>query len=574
MKTTKEQEEEKRQKRAQKVQQYRAAYGRIAEKRQAGEKDEEALQISQQILEMIPDIHSLWNYRREILEHLKETVSEDELQRRLELERSLTETCLRANPKSYGAWHHRTWSIDAMPRPDWQRELALCTKFLSMDERNFHCWDYRRFVVGRAAVPPEHELAFTDEKIAVNFSNYSCWHYRTKLLPLVHPDPLRVRPVNEDQHKHELELVQNAAFTDPTDQSAWFYQRWLLGRSRLPQSVTRALVSPGLCLVALVHPVRVRGHQGSPQGPAGLQFLIGSEPLRGTWRAADGQSSSSVWVLTPAAPLPLPLRADVPVQVCWTLTADDGEVTTASRNLDVAADGVSARHVAPPEFGAMLSPALASVMTEELDACRQLLEFEPDSKWTLLTSALLMQTIDRHAYEAETLHTLDELVELDYQRASYYRDLRSRLVVEYALERQRGDAVDLTGLQLTALYHAPLLALVKTLVLDDNRLRRPLPQLAALQCCETLSLDRNDLSSLSGWGAMPALTSLSVRDNALDSVAALADLAGCPGLRSLDLRGNPVADGSVLDPVTLRKTVLELLPGLTTLNGEPIPVDQ
>lgn len=54
----------------------------------------------------------------------------------LEKEIGLTEDCLRANPKSYSAWYHRYWVLMLHSQPNWQQEFALCTKYLSVDDRN------------------------------------------------------------------------------------------------------------------------------------------------------------------------------------------------------------------------------------------------------------------------------------------------------------------------------------------------------------------------------------------------------------------------------------------------------
>lgn len=54
-----------------------------------------------------------------------------------------------------------------------------------------------------------------------NFSNYSAWHRRSTLLPLLphHEIILQVRD--------DLDLIKSAYFTEPQDQSCWFYLRWL-----------------------------------------------------------------------------------------------------------------------------------------------------------------------------------------------------------------------------------------------------------------------------------------------------------------------------------------------------------
>ena len=145
-----------------------------------------------------PDITTLWNIRKEMLEIIlsffqnfaPSNINDHDANLKKELD--LTLQCLQNNPKSYGAWHHRCWSMLKMKNPNWDNELALCNKYLSLDERNFHCWDYRRFVVKHNAnISAQDELNYSYEKIEEKIENYSAWHYRSKLLPLTDPSSAR-----------------------------------------------------------------------------------------------------------------------------------------------------------------------------------------------------------------------------------------------------------------------------------------------------------------------------------------------------------------------------------------------
>jgi geranylgeranyl transferase type-2 subunit alpha len=74
--------------------------------------------------------------------------------------------------------------------------------------------------------PEKAELAYTTKKIEANFSNFSAWHQRTKVLGSLWASGEVDR---SSSLQKEFELVQNAMFTLPEDQSAWLYHRWLIG---------------------------------------------------------------------------------------------------------------------------------------------------------------------------------------------------------------------------------------------------------------------------------------------------------------------------------------------------------
>ena len=254
----------------------------------------ETLHLTEKLLAVNPDPIYLWNQRRELL--LNPSLPNDG--KFLDQEQLLTQTALQRNPKAYGAWFHRKWAIrhhlndnqaqalsDSNSKQILQAELGLCGELLMLDERNFHCWNYRRFIVGimidnvisdgehptitdgewrldgllenkcteigaqltenstsekSISVAKEvislevHQLLklewnFTTEKIEQNFSNGSAFHYRSKLLPLlIQLDAASGDDTRAEYFQEDLSIIRNAVFTEPDDQTSWWYLRFVI----------------------------------------------------------------------------------------------------------------------------------------------------------------------------------------------------------------------------------------------------------------------------------------------------------------------------------------------------------
>uniref|UniRef100_A0A8C8GXI1 Geranylgeranyl transferase type-2 subunit alpha n=1 Tax=Oncorhynchus tshawytscha TaxID=74940 RepID=A0A8C8GXI1_ONCTS len=543
LKSTAQQEEEKRKEREKKLKIYVAGRDAIFTKRLEGVLDDEALQLTQQLLSSNPDFATLWNYRREILLHLETKMYEAEL--------LFLESCLKVNPKSYGSWHHRGWVSARLPRPDWARELGLCDRCLSLDDRNFHCWDYRRMVVKMSGVPVDQELQFTDRLIGSNFSNYSSWHYRSTLLPLLHPEspdppsPCHQHshsspPPSPQTHSHrvceeqllkEYELVQNAFFTDPNDQSAWFYYRWLLGRAEREEMISCVFVSreEERVAVAFSRPVNASS--------SGLMLVLDGQPQRVEWRSVHPHfRHSPVWPHLIVLPPSFTGRSE-----SWCRdSATDQEL-----------------------FRSELSVEKTSVLQSELQSCNQLLELEPQNKWCLLTIVLLMRALDPLGYERETLSHFQTLKEVDSMRSAYYGDLCSKFMIENTILKMEYAEVrvfSLSDKNLTMLCHLDQLLLVTHINLSCNQLLRLPPQFAMLQCLEVLEADDNAIENLDGLYYLPKLQEVSLKNNQISKLSDLQLLTSCPKLTCLDLRGNPVTQIA-----NIQSELTELLPSVTDL---------
>ncbi|KAG0241987.1 hypothetical protein BG011_003400, partial [Mortierella polycephala] len=171
-----------------------------------------------------------------------------------------------------------------------------------------HGWDYRRYIIRQLDLQDkgaqdkileraQSEFEFTTTKIQQNFSNYSAWHNRSTLLGKL------AEEMSEEEKQlaidNEFDLVKNAFYTDPADQSAWLYELWLVGREERGISVLGATVisfHPLEVVVAFDESVKLRN-------PFTVTTRVNHTvvPLEGKWKATGSDETvGSVWIFQQA----------------------------------------------------------------------------------------------------------------------------------------------------------------------------------------------------------------------------------------------------------------------------------
>ncbi|KAL7283282.1 hypothetical protein ACG7TL_002711 [Trametes sanguinea] len=273
-----------------KLREYQTLTAEVLTRKKAKDLTQESFELTTKLLQVNPEFYTIWNYRRNILTgRVFPESSPAQINELLSNDLSFTTTLLKQHPKVYWIWNHRYWCLRQVPdgpteadpngwrQAYWNKELFVVERMLDADPRNFHAWNYRRYVLEQMPVkrPEQTELAYTRRKIEANFSNFSAWHQRSKVLASMWEASKLDKAKSLEE---EFDLVKNAMYTDPNDQSVWIYHRWLIGSGQDKGILDREIASirelleeqpdSKWCMESLVFYQRLllRKHEGSVSG--------------------------------------------------------------------------------------------------------------------------------------------------------------------------------------------------------------------------------------------------------------------------------------------------------------------
>ncbi|RDD47027.1 Geranylgeranyl transferase type-2 subunit alpha [Trichoplax sp. H2] len=517
VKTTAEKEAERRAELTRRAHQFARETDAIFTKRKNGELDEKMLQDSQNLLMQNPDFYTVWNIRRESFLSLAEIKNDDEMEKLYNNELALLLACLRINPKSYGVWCHRRWIMTHMKYPNWQHELDLCNKYLEYDSRNFHCWDHRRFVVAYTeGVTDVTELEYTMKKIKQTFSNFSAWHYRSKLLLKVNNN-LEIPRKDSIWVKEELDYIMNAIYTDPNDQSAWLYHKWLLGREEVTSTICTLYVAKYAEHENSQISVMVTWSLPLTVDEANKTVItLDEKQLDCIWKNNHNNSyASHIWVTEIQGISGEP-------HVIHAGSKDHGSLQVHLEK------GCNKAWVLSRDEN-MIKEKMA-VELETLNTQKQLLdelyEIEPENKWLTLSQIYLGHALngvkpDYEFSEEDFDSLIEKLLTLDPKRKGYYCDLRSKIILErYTLNLiqepsyQQLRKIDLSKKQLSCLHLMHLYSHITEIDLSKNELVN-LDDCSPLYCLRVLIANDNLVKSLKNIQYLPNLQELLLKNNGI-----------------------------------------------------------
>ncbi|KAG5469375.1 hypothetical protein LSCM1_02592 [Leishmania martiniquensis] len=303
-----------------------ALYKSVLGSTKAQQYNADTLENTEALLLAVPEAYTAYNCRRLAFKAVVATLSCSDVSvtdteaatsasRRQEewlvQELKLNSKVLMLNYKNYSAFSHRHWIFDQLVglatvemqqvaecatgtavgttvprmyevlRSLLRKEREQCEQLLQLDERNFHAWNYRRWVLAQelratglaaaycsaasslasakdatqpsASATPglvffsaeeAGELEYTTRKIKNNFSNYSAWHQRSLAIQSAVARWQRYQQAQAgsadtagDAREHlqawraallmqlreDVDFLKQAMYCDPNDQSAWFY---------------------------------------------------------------------------------------------------------------------------------------------------------------------------------------------------------------------------------------------------------------------------------------------------------------------------------------------------------------
>ncbi|KAH9414314.1 hypothetical protein DERP_008513 [Dermatophagoides pteronyssinus] len=416
-------------------------------------KDLDSLESLARLLQINPEFGTLFNYRREILLNFKQSLEtneqssdgddpenqpKEELWKKFdqlcEKELMFTENCLQSSPKSYATWHHRIWLIKQMRNPNFNRELELCNKCLSLDERNFHCWDYRRFIVRFGKIPTMDEFRFTSKKILDNFSNFSSWHYRSSLFRQLLAENYDLEELQSMIDK-DFETVKNAIFTDPNDQSPWLYFRWLIDfEQELLSFGDEKEISPK-CYTQIErfvwsqnhHLLAIEFNRSLDRFP--FEILINQQKI--DLNSFHSKFNGKIWIVR-YVDQPKTSSSD---SIRFEFSKNQTTILKHEFNVENINDCCVYNRIFVDNDYGQRQNIRTNLIRKRIDDLNVLLEIESDSKWPnyMLTIALDTDNFETNLNASNNNNRLDRLISIDPLRCNYYKDLKKMTILKQKL---------------------------------------------------------------------------------------------------------------------------------------------